>query len=324
MTAEQRAYRHHGPGFVIRSAIRLRGLPLAGSEADDAALDIVVGSVPARLTSASGSACARNAVLQADGARRVLLDLPYTARFLIEDGRRVTVDALLSLESPNLAALLEGPVLALVAYQRDLLVFNAVAVESTAGAVLLCAPHGGGKSSLALGLRDAGRRVLADGVAVLDAHGRLLPLGGALRIWPPSALALGHRPQQDADWFPDNDYRPRFLTFGGTFGDGIGLATMAPVPLRALLMLEPYRADETLPAVAAASGTDALMALSGALYARPMVALMGRQAALFGRLAGLAQTTPVLPFGQVFNFAALPDNVARLAALIHRLEADAA
>jgi len=169
-------------------------------------LDVRVGPVPRVLSDPVG-----RGVLWQTGPGVLLLEVPDVARFLVEDGRSMTIEPWDGAD-PRVVARFAGMTpLAAVAWQRGMLALHAAAVvgpsgagagaaagagmDAGAGAALLCGESAVGKSVLAAALLDRGWSVLADDLAILafDEGGRahVVPAAPELRLWPDALEQLG-------------------------------------------------------------------------------------------------------------------------------------
>lgn len=121
-----------------------------------------IATVPAVLDDAKASG-----VLWQAAPGRFLLNLPGIARYLVEDGVRVTVEPTGSASLDSISRFgMMAPFAALV-YQRGALALHAAAVANEHGAILLAGDSGSGKSALLFALLQRGWTLLADEVAVL-------------------------------------------------------------------------------------------------------------------------------------------------------------
>lgn len=133
------------------------------------------GSVPAMLDDASlhGACFARN-------ERRWLLRIPGVAAFLVEDGRRITVDVAPATADETVRALLFDSVLAAALQQRGFSTFAGCAVAARTGVVLVLERAGTfGCAALAARLLARGHGIVADPFVALAGA-----VSGALGVLP--------------------------------------------------------------------------------------------------------------------------------------------
>ena len=170
-------------GLKIRSELPLPELFSAG---DAAAPDILIrsGSVPA----------AGEPGLKAEGDSLVLT-IQDVARYRVNGGREIIVDAEPGVPEGNLRLFLLGSAFGALLHQRQLLPLHANAVEVEGKAVAFMGESGAGKSTLAAWFHDRGHRVVADDVCVVrfDEQGRALAQPGLprLRLWDEAMEATG-------------------------------------------------------------------------------------------------------------------------------------
>lgn len=219
-----------------------------------------------------------------DGCCRLAIDA--VARFLVRDGRWVTVEPRVVLDSPEIRVFLLGSVLGLICHQRGLFPLHASCVRLGEGAVALAGASGTGKSTLAAALAQQGKALLADDVCVVDpaAEGGpvVLPSFPRVKLWHDSLDALSIAPDGlDRNRTGQDKYHYRFP----------GLSS-DPVPLSTVYLLEearPYRTE----GVEALNGFAAVTALSEQIYRRAAAVILGREVALFRAATLIANTVPV-------------------------------
>lgn len=164
-------------GLTVRSSVPLPGLFAAG-ECVEPDVHIDRGRI-------SEADDAPEGLSQVDGG--LVLVVGDVARFKIEDGKRIVVDALPGVPERNVRLFLLGSAFGALLHQRGLLPLHANAVEIGGKAVAFMGHSGAGKSTLAAWFHDKGYRILADDVCVVrfDDEGRALACPGVphLRLW---------------------------------------------------------------------------------------------------------------------------------------------
>jgi len=172
-------------GLRVRSMMELPELiPAMGGANPDVQIDF--GSVEEPAGSKPG-------LSEADGA--LVLVVPGVARYRIQDGRSITVDADADVPERNLRLFLLGSAFGALLHQRGLLPLHANAIEIDGKAVAFMGASGEGKSTLAAWFHDRGHRVIADDVCVvrLTAEGKAYAAPGQqrLRLWKEALEASG-------------------------------------------------------------------------------------------------------------------------------------
>lgn len=118
---------------------------------------------------------------------RFLLEVPGVARYLVTDGRLVTIEPMRQAEAVDLMRFLRMGPLAALLFQRGMLAFHAAAIANEQGALLIAGDSGAGKSTLLTALLQRGWGLLADDLAVvdLDADGQpmVLPTFPEIVLW---------------------------------------------------------------------------------------------------------------------------------------------
>lgn len=122
-----------------------------------------------------------------------LLDYAELGRLTLVEGRELRVALLPHADESRLPEYIMGPALAVLLYQRGLLVLRASAVGIGGAAILFLAGSGGGKSTLAAKLYQRGHELLAEDVAAVDMSGsfpRLIPAPPMLQLDASTAASL--------------------------------------------------------------------------------------------------------------------------------------
>jgi hypothetical protein len=176
----QHRYRIHG--FVLGSEMEFP--ELARDDGDDESdVTLRFGRVPPRIDNPRQ----RGACFQAR-AGEMLLWLDGIARFLVADGRAITIEREVGATDERIRALALASPLAALLLQRGLLALHASAIATPEGAVVFTGPAASGKSTIAAKFAQQGARILADDITALrvDEDGGTFVLPGTplLRVWP--------------------------------------------------------------------------------------------------------------------------------------------
>jgi hypothetical protein len=99
-----------------------------------------------------------------------VLDVPDTARYLVEQGRRITIEPTADSDANNIRLFLLGTCLGVIFHQRGLFPVHGSAVSTPNGCVIFAGQIGAGKSSLAAAFYTKGYEILADDISVLKFH----------------------------------------------------------------------------------------------------------------------------------------------------------
>jgi dephospho-CoA kinase len=146
--------------------------------------------------------------------RTYLLDIPLVARYLVEDGRRVTVDLYPEAREPDVRGYLLGSVFGALCHQNGFLPLHASAVLGVHGVTAFLGQSGAGKSTTAAFLEQRGYRVISDDICLLDlteGAARVIPVAGWLKLWQESFDRLGEAPAKDTRVFSASDKFRRYL-----------------------------------------------------------------------------------------------------------------
>lgn len=133
---------------------------------------------------------------QAAPGRYLLFGGRRSGRFLVENGKLVTLDRNPEAEDKVICAHLLSSILAALLRQRGLLVLHANVIITPRGAVAISGESGSGKSTSQAALLAKGCSMLADDIAVLhvEENGAVVALPGIpkLHLCEDAALMLGH------------------------------------------------------------------------------------------------------------------------------------
>ncbi|MGE4178154.1 MAG: hypothetical protein AB7G65_20205 [Thermoleophilia bacterium] len=174
---------------------------------------------------------------------------------------------------------------------------HAAAVQIGDGALLVGAPSGHGKSTLAAAFWREGHRLLSDDLSCIRHEGGgpvVVPGPALMRLRPDMAAELGVTAMPEAHVTPD---RVRLRPAEDLVGD------CAPVPLRGIVLLGEPTAEMSMEPVAPTAAIPELWPLR--------FSLPGREAegACFEGIAALADSVPVWRLHRPLTVAALPDVV---------------
>lgn len=196
VTSRTHRWRYRIAGLEIESEVRLRETdPL--TDADRPRADLIVLDGRRHALPRPPATNAHN-----HDACRVRYVVPGVGRFLVEDGRRVVTWPDAGADDAAVSQQIAGSAIALAFMQRGTLVLHASVVEIDGMAVLVTGHSGDGKSTFAAACAAAGYGVVADDLAVLDAHrdqwaARRMPSIVRLADGAPAALPAGEGWQAD-------------------------------------------------------------------------------------------------------------------------------
>ncbi|MBL8131897.1 MAG: hypothetical protein JNL42_08570 [Anaerolineae bacterium] len=266
---------------------RLYGLHLESDFAVDGLLPTEAGTLPADITFRQGSAPSSLSGVVESGTlyqvtpREFLLTVPNVARYYVQDGRQITVDAAPDADDESVRLFLLGSALGALLHQRGMLPLHASAVEMPGGAALFTGASGVGKSTTAAALTRKGYRLIADDIAVVYAGRDGIPMAAPafpqMKLWAQSL----HKLQTDTEGL--HRVRPALekyaLAAEDTFRD-------EPLPVRVVYLLVSHNQDamELKPV----DGMMRVRALRNQVYRRRIMEQMGADSAHFAALTALA------------------------------------
>lgn len=164
---------------------------LAPWDGPDRAADLVIGLAPVVAEIADPILSTVALALDAHGCAR--FEVAGVATFLIEEGRRITIDAQMDPCFPDVRLFLLGTPLGLIYLQRGMIPLHAAGVEIDGQAVLMAGSSRVGKSTLASAFVRRGFRLVSDDVAPLHFIGADLwvhPGLSRIQLWADALAGL--------------------------------------------------------------------------------------------------------------------------------------
>lgn len=271
-------------------------------DADGGIVRIRRASVPDKLTAPTvvrGDA-------QYDG-KAFLLTIPNVARYLIQEGTDILVDAESGADQNDISAYLLGSALGVLCHQRGIVPLHSAAIDIEDGCAAFVGPSGAGKSTLAAALAARGHQVVADDVGYLqfDRHGAVMfwPGISRMRLWEDAVAALDCRgPGIEREYRGYNKYLVPIRTPADPF-------TARRLLRVYYLNLAPADSAVNISRVQGAAGVEFLMQN---IYRLPYAEFMGRKPAAFVICTAMARQLPLFQFNRQMRFEILQEAVELL------------
>lgn len=290
-------------GWRVATGIPLPDLlPWTG---DDRAADlaIVLGEAPKVLPDLAHS----SPLLQVSASGSCRFSVPGVATYLVEDGKRVTIDTRLDPTAPDIRVFLLGTVFGILCHQRGLLPLHASCVRIGDKAIAFGGPSGVGKSTLAAAFFRRGHEVLADDVTVVDTMAPggpvVLPAFPRLKLWRDTmtsfALPTEGLEQSRAD------LQKFHLQVESSF------ATM-PLALGAVYNLHEAR-DSRQHGSEISRGIAAIRETHDNVYRVRMASRLNKYEALFGSVSRLCSAVPVVRLARLRGLSHVDEAAAAIA-----------
>jgi len=221
--------------------------------------------------------------------------------FLVQGGRKVTIDPQTGVEDKRLRLILLGAVFSIVLQQRGHLVFHASALEINESAVIFVGNKGWGKSTLASMLHRRGHNFLADDVVAIDdrndARHLVIPAFPQIKLWSDAVSSLGDDPERFPTVSSVVDKRDCRLVDG---------YLNHPVPLRAIYVLG--SSGHPAPEIVKLGAQESLIYLIAQSYnARWGKEMFAKESALhLKRCGAIIRNIPVYRLARPRNLELLP------------------
>lgn len=207
------------------------------------------------------------------GRRHIVLRVPGVARFLAEDGTRLTVEPASGADARAVRLYVKGSGLAAILHQRGAFPLHASAVAHEGGCIAFLGDSGAGKSTLAVMLAQRGFPLVSDDVVLTrrSAGGAILAEASlpALKLWPEAMAATGLHAA--AAPFEAGELRKHHVVVREKF-------TQEALPLRRLYLLRWLHPSSAAPQITPIAPFDAMIGLRPNVYRPSLIEAMGREA----------------------------------------------
>lgn len=118
------------------------------------------------------------------------LHIPHIARYLVSEGKRITIEPLIHANEDSVRAFLLGSCMGALLMQRDLFLLHANAIKINDVCVSFAGQSGMGKSTLSAAFLQEGNSILADDICAINQNGEVIPSFPEIRLWADSSQHL--------------------------------------------------------------------------------------------------------------------------------------
>ena len=179
-------------GFVFHSELEIPEFISTEANAD---IFIQFGKVPDQLKNPIISGVRYQIALG-----KMILKVDRIAKFLVENGEKITIEPLANASEEDIRLFLTGSVIGIIIHQRKDLALHGSAIKIGEKAVVFSGISGSGKSTLALALMKKGYPVICDDVARISTtnQNEIVISSGfpQMKQWVDSLKKLGEQPNQ--------------------------------------------------------------------------------------------------------------------------------
>jgi hypothetical protein len=262
--------------------------------------DLLEGNAAARADVVIRSAAISRVSCEISGmqitSEGALLNVPTVGRYLIQDGRNISVQPEPGAAEKNVRLYLLGSAMGMLLHQRMMLPLHANAVLLSGAAVAFLGHPGAGKSTMAAWFADKGYELLSDDVCLVTKIKEGYPTAHVglprIRLWREAMEASGRDPAHFDRSFDDMDKYDVPLT---------ALPSQAAAPLGALYVLSSTR-DPGSPEIRRLVGTEALDAVIANTYRGSYVNLLGAMQTFVEQCIQLVRQIPVFEASREWGF----------------------
>ncbi|MES2355333.1 MAG: hypothetical protein V4568_13245 [Pseudomonadota bacterium] len=295
-------------GLDVASQLALPGVVEVHAPHDEPDVVVRYGDIPSSLDRPSYV----GPTWQVSG-QRFLFEVPGVARFLVNDGRAITIELNEASTKEDAAPFLLGTGIGAILHQRGELLLHGSAVALNNRAVILSGPTGAGKSTVAAALCKAGFQFLSDDVSVIrfdsDDHPVVTSDGRQHKLWSDSIQHLSLADRQR------NVVREKIHKF---YVDPPRSNAAALLPVVAVFLLDKVTPPDP-PSIIQLSPVNAAPLLRENVFKSSLAQHMGRNGALFGQIASLLRHSAVFRLERARGFDRINETLETIKAAVEEL-----
>lgn len=185
----------------------------------------------------------------------IWLNIPSVARFMISQGRFITIDPTKGIDEDSIRVFVLGSCLGALLMQRGYFLLHGNAVQIGQHAMSFTGMSGAGKSTLSAIFFKRGYAILADDICAINPQGEVIPSFPQIKLWADAAKHLA------IDTTLASKIRPNIEKYAIPLADKF---KQTPLPLKMLYVLKPHNLERFV--ITTITGVQKIAELREQLY----------------------------------------------------------
>lgn len=207
------------------------------------------------------------------------LHVPSIGRFLVTDGRHITIEPEKGVSADSLRVFILAPCFSALLMQRAFFVLQGAVLQSGDHAIAILGGSGAGKSTVSAALLKKKYTLLSDEVCVLNNHLDVMPGYPQISLWLRKIGAIWFKKIREG---VEKYMIPISKKFNAT-----------PLPIKKIIILNPSKKNQHIQA-RPLSGGDKINYLQKYIYNKTYISGLGMDALYFNYTAKLANKVDVI------------------------------
>lgn len=210
------------------------------------------------------------------------LQIPNVARFLVQNGCQIVIDAVPGVDEASLRLFVHGHCFSSLLIQRNLFVLQGTTILIHGKAILFLADVGVGKSTFTATCLNRGHLLIADDLCAMDLQGNILPGQPHIHLWPDALKYLNINRQRLTR------LRPHVEKYALPIHQQF-YAQACPVSAIYILSTHPFNEIKRLPV----QGVEKIHHLQRYIFHRKFLSGLGKESLYLNQAIHFAQKIPM-------------------------------